>query len=158
MLFRSNEVRIKIARIFNTFGPRMRPDDGRVISNFIVQALQGKDITIYGDGSQTRSFIYVDDLVDGLIKLMNSDDSITGPINLGNPNEHSIIQLANTIIRLTESSSKLSFHSKPVDDPLQRKPSIDLAKELLNGWGPSELLEDGLMRTIDYFKNELSLK
>lgn len=150
-----NDVRIKIARIFNTYGPRMRPDDGRVISNFIVQALQGKDITIYGDGSQTRSFIYVDELVDGLIRLMNSDDSIIGPVNLGNPNEYSIIQLANTIIRLIGSSSKLSFHAKPVDDPIQRQPNIDLAKKLLKGWYPKVSLDDGLQRTIEYFKNEL---
>lgn len=150
-----NDVRIKIARIFNTYGPRMRPDDGRVISNFIVQALQGKDITIYGDGSQTRSFIYVDELVDGLIRLMNSDDSIIGPVNLGNPNEYSIIQLANTIIRLIGSSSKLSFHTKPVDDPIQRQPNIDLAKKLLKGWYPKVSLDDGLQRTIEYFKNEL---
>jgi UDP-glucuronate decarboxylase len=149
-------VKIKIARIFNTYGPRMSPDDGRVVSNFIVQALEGKDITIYGDGSQTRSFMYVDDLVDAMIRLMDTDESVVGPVNLGNPLEFSIVELANAVIRIIGSKSKITFHDLPEDDPIQRKPDITLAKKLLNNWEPKVNLEDGLVKTINYFKNSLS--
>lgn len=151
-----NNVRTKIARIFNTYGPRMHPNDGRVVSNFIVQALNGQDITIYGDGSQTRSFQYVDDLVNGLIKLMETPDSITGPVNIGNPDEFSIKELAEMIIDITGSKSKITFEPLPVDDPTQRKPDIIKAKEMLN-WEPKIKLEEGLIKTIDYFKKTLSL-
>ncbi len=148
---RQHKLKIKIARIFNTYGPRMHPNDGRVVSNFIVQALKGEDITIYGDGSQTRSFCYVDDLVDGLIKLMNSSDEFTGPVNLGNPVETSILELAQKVIKLTDSKSKIVSKSLPVDDPKQRQPNITLAKEKLN-WEQKVSLEDGLIKTIEYFK------
>lgn len=151
-----NNVRTKIARIFNTYGPRMHPNDGRVVSNFIVQALNGQDITIYGDGSQTRSFQYVDDLVNGLIKLMETPDSITGPVNIGNPDEFSIKELAEMIIDITGSKSKITFEPLPADDPTQRKPDIIKAKEMLN-WEPKIKLEEGLIKTIDYFKKTLSL-
>ena len=151
-----NNVRIKIARIFNTYGPRMHPHDGRVVSNFIVQALNGKDITIYGDGSQTRSFQYVDDLIDGIIKLMETPDSITGPINIGNPDEFSIKELAEKIIEITGSESNITFEPLPTDDPTKRKPNISKAKEILK-WEPKIKLEEGLVKTIEYFKKTLSL-
>jgi UDP-glucuronate decarboxylase len=146
-----NGVRIKILRIFNTYGPRMHPNDGRVVSNFIVQALQNKDITLYGDGSQTRSFQYVDDLVEGMIRLMASPDSFTGPVNIGNPGEFTILQLAQRIIELTKSSSKLIHLPLPQDDPIQRQPDISLAKSAL-GWEPKVPLDEGLTKTIAYFR------
>jgi UDP-glucuronate decarboxylase len=149
--FRQNEVRIKILRIFNTYGPRMHPNDGRVVSNFIVQALKGEDITVYGDGSQTRSFCYVDDMVDGMIKFMETPDALIGPVNIGNPDEFTILELANTVIRLTGSSSKVIYNSLPEDDPMQRRPDITLAKKELN-WTPKVNLEQGLIKTIDFFK------
>ncbi len=151
-----NNVRIKIIRIFNTYGPKMHPNDGRVVSNFIVQALQNQDITIYGDGSQTRSFQYVDDLVEGMIRLMETADDFVGPVNVGNPGEFTIKQLAEMVIRQTGSKSKLVYLPLPQDDPIQRQPNIDLAKEKL-GWKPVVPLEDGLGRTIAYFKNKLKL-
>jgi UDP-glucuronate decarboxylase len=147
-----NDVQIKIARIFNTYGPNMRPDDGRVVSNFIIQALNEKDITIYGDGKQTRSFQYIDDLVEGLIRLMNSGSSFIGPVNIGNPNEFTMIELAESIIRITESKSKITYHPLPEDDPMQRKPDISLAKKVLYNWEPKIQLEEGLLHTIKYFK------
>ncbi|MFP4018213.1 MAG: UDP-glucuronic acid decarboxylase family protein [Bacteroidales bacterium] len=149
-----NKVNIRIARIFNTYGPRMSLNDGRVISNFIVQALKGESITIFGKGTQTRSFQYVDDLVDALIKLMNTDDSNTQPINIGNPGEYTILQLAEKIIQMTDSTSKLSFHPLPENDPIQRQPDISKAENIL-GWKPTINLEDGLSKTIEYFKNEI---
>jgi UDP-glucuronate decarboxylase len=152
---RMNNVKIKIIRIFNTYGPKMHPNDGRVISNFIVQALQHKDITIYGDGLQTRSFQYVDDLIEGMIKMMNSDDNFTGPVNIGNPHEFTILELAEKVIDLTHSRSQIVFHSLPQDDPKQRKPDITLAKERLN-WEPTIELEKGLVKTIDYFRKIVS--
>ena len=154
---REKNVKIKVARIFNTYGPNMQINDGRVVSNLIVQALQGDDITIYGDGSQTRSFCYVDDLVNGLIALMNSDDNVTGPINLGNPGEFTILELANVIIRLTESSSKLVFKTLPSDDPKQRQPDISKAKAQLN-WAPTVALNEGLTKAIRYFQQALNLQ
>jgi len=147
-----NKVRIKISRIFNTYGPRMSSDDGRVISNFIVQALKGNDITIFGDGTHTRSFQYVDDLIDGLIKLMDTPDTFTGPVNLGNPIEMSVNDLAQTIIRITGSKSKIICLPLPEDDPKQRRPDIALAKKVLN-WEPTVDLEDGLGKTIEYFRD-----
>jgi UDP-glucuronate decarboxylase len=153
---RQNGVRIKIARIFNTYGPRMHPDDGRVVSNFIVQALKGKDITVFGDGKQTRSFCYVDDLVKALILLMESHEKVTGPINLGNPREFTILELAEKVLKLTGSNSKIVFEPLPQDDPMQRQPDITLAKSTL-GWQPTINLEEGLKPTIDYFKNTLNL-
>jgi UDP-glucuronate decarboxylase len=147
---RQHKLRIKVARIFNTYGPRMHPNDGRVVSNFIVQALQGKDITIYGDGSQTRSFCYVDDLVDVLIRLMNSKDAFTGPVNTGNPGEFTIKELAEHVITLTGSNSKLIFKPLPSDDPKQRQPNIELARKEL-GWEPKVPLKEGLIKTIAYF-------
>jgi len=149
-----NNVRIKIIRIFNTYGPRMHPNDGRVVSNFIVQALQGNDLTIYGDGSQTRSFCYVDDLIDGMIRMMNTGDDFTGPVNIGNPNEFTIRELAETVIRLTGSKGKLVFNPLPPDDPTQRQPDITLARKEL-GWEPRVQLEAGLEKTIAYFKSIL---
>ena len=149
---RQHSVDIKVVRIFNTYGPNMRGDDGRVVSNFIIQALKGEDITIYGDGSQTRSFCYVDDLVDGLIKMMNSRDGFTGPVNLGNPGEFTMLELANKVIELTGSKSKIIYLPLPQDDPTQRKPVIDLAKKELN-WQPHIPLEEGLKKTINHFKN-----
>ncbi|WP_455639395.1 UDP-glucuronic acid decarboxylase family protein [Parabacteroides sp.] len=149
---RQNKVDIKIIRIFNTYGPRMRPDDGRVVSNFIMQALKGEDITIYGDGMQTRSFQYIDDLVEGMVRMMASED-FTGPVNLGNPREFTMIELAELVIKMTNSSSKLIFTPLPSDDPKQRKPNISLAKEKLNGWEPTIRLEEGLVETIKYFKS-----
>ncbi|MCK9325281.1 MAG: SDR family oxidoreductase [Bacteroidales bacterium] len=147
-----NQVRIKIVRIFNTYGPRMHPQDGRVVSNFIIQALKGEDITIYGDGKQTRSFQYIDDLVEGLIRMMNTPDDFIGPVNIGNPSEFTIQELANTIIRLTNSKSGLTYLPLPEDDPIQRKPDITLAKKILNNWNPTISLEAGLIKTINYFK------
>ncbi len=149
---RQHELKIKVARIFNTYGPRMHPNDGRVVSNFIVQALRGEDITVYGDGSQTRSFCYVDDLVDGLIRLMNSPNDFTGPVNLGNPNEFSILNLAEKVIKLTGSKSKVTFNPLPQDDPMQRKPDISVAKNVLGWWEPTTLLEEGLKKTIEFFR------
>jgi UDP-glucuronate decarboxylase len=152
--FRQHKLRIKVARIFNTYGPRMHPDDGRVVSNFIMQALKNKPITIYGNGSQTRSFCFVDDLVEAFVRLMNTDDAVTGPVNLGNPREFTIKQLAETIIDLTGSRSTLDYKPLPEDDPQQRRPDIDLAKELL-AWEPSIQLKDGLQETIQYFADML---
>lgn len=149
---RQHGIKIKVARIFNTYGPNMHPDDGRVISNFILQALRNEPITIYGDGSQTRSFCYVDDMVDGLIRLMNSPDDFTGPVNLGNPDEISILELAEKIIQMTGSKSKITFKPLPADDPKQRQPLIELAKEKL-GWTPEVPLEEGLKKTIAYFED-----
>ncbi|MDA3905306.1 MAG: SDR family oxidoreductase [Bacteroidales bacterium] len=146
-----NKVRIKVARIFNTYGTRMHPNDGRVVSNFIMQALLGNDITIYGDGSQSRSFQYIDDLVEGLIRLMNTREDFTGPVNIGNPNEFTIGELAKKVIEMTETTSKIIYNDLPSDDPLQRQPDITLAKKELN-WEPSIQLEEGLEKTIDYFK------
>lgn len=148
--WRQHRLRIKVARIFNTYGPRMHPNDGRVVSNFIVQALKGEDITLYGDGAQTRSFCYVDDLVDGLIRLMNTDDEVTGPINLGNPVEFTMRQLAELVVELTGSKSDLVHRPLPSDDPRQRQPDITLAKQVLD-WTPTAPLKVGLMRTIEYF-------
>jgi UDP-glucuronate decarboxylase len=149
---RQHGVRIKVARIFNTYGPRMHPNDGRVVSNFILQALRNKPITIYGDGSQTRSFCYVDDMIEGLIRLMNTPDSFTGPVNLGNPEEVSILELAETIIELIGSKSQLVFMPLPQDDPKRRCPDITLAKTVLQ-WEPRTPLREGLKKTIDYFDN-----
>lgn len=151
---RQNNVKIKIVRIFNTYGTRMHPNDGRVVSNFIVQALQNKDITVYGNGQQTRSFQYVDDLVEGMIKMMASRDEFTGPVNIGNPDEFTIMELAETVIRLTGSKSKIVKMPLPPDDPLQRQPDITLAKKEL-GWSPLIGLEEGLSKTIDYFKSTI---
>ena len=148
---RQNNVDIKVMRIFNTYGPNMHPNDGRVVSNFIVQALKGQDITVYGDGSQTRSFCYVDDLIEGMVRLMNSREGFTGPVNIGNPGEFTIKQLAEMVIDLTGSRSRIIYEPLPSDDPLQRKPVIDLAKKEL-GWEPTISLEEGLKKTIEYFK------
>ena len=148
---RQNDVDIKVIRIFNTYGPNMNTHDGRVVSNFIVQALQGEDITIYGDGTQTRSFCYVDDLVEGMIRMMNSRDGFTGPVNLGNPGEFTMLELAEKVISLTGSLSKIVHKELPQDDPTQRKPVIELAKKELD-WEPSIALEEGLKRTIEYFR------
>lgn len=152
--YRQNKVRIKVIRIFNTYGPNMHPNDGRVVSNFIVQALKGNDITIYGDGSQTRSFCYCDDLIRGMIAMMNTDDSITGPINLGNPHEFTIKQLAELVIELTGSKSKIIYEPLPSDDPTQRQPIITKAKEILH-WEPTVQLREGLVKTIEYFDKKL---
>nr|WP_321509816.1 UDP-glucuronic acid decarboxylase family protein [uncultured Hyphomonas sp.] len=152
---RQHNVKIKVARIFNTYGPRMHPNDGRVVSNFIVQALRGEDITLYGDGQQTRSFCYVSDLVDGLIRLMNSDDDVTGPINLGNPGEFTMRQLAETVLELTGSKSGIVNRPLPSDDPRQRQPDISKAKSAL-GWEPTIPLAEGLKPTIEYFRNEIA--
>jgi UDP-glucuronate decarboxylase len=149
--YKQNKVRIKIIRIFNTYGPRMHPHDGRVVSNFIVQALQNQDITIYGDGQQTRSFQYVDDLIEGMIRMMASGEEFTGPVNIGNPNEFTILELAGKVIQLTGSKSKIVQMPLPPDDPAQRQPDISLAKKEL-GWSPKIQLEEGLTRTIDYFR------
>jgi len=151
---RQHQLRIRVVRIFNTYGPRMAADDGRVVSNFIVQALQGKDLTVYGEGSQTRSFCYADDLVEGFIRLMNADDTVTGPVNIGNPGEFTMLELAERVLRLTGSQSKLIHFPLPEDDPKQRRPDISKAKELL-GWAPTVALEEGLARTIAYFKTVL---
>ena len=152
--YRQNRLQVKVARIFNTYGPRMHPNDGRVVSNFIVQALTGEDITIFGDGSQTRSFCYVNDLIDGLVRLMNTADDFTGPVNLGNPAELSILDLAERIIGLTESSSKVVHKPLPADDPTRRRPDITLARQAL-GWEPDFDLDEGLGRTIAYFRELL---
>ena len=149
---RQHKLDIKVVRIFNTYGPRMHPNDGRVVSNFIVQALNGQDITVYGDGSQTRSFCYVDDLVDGIFRMMNVNSSFTGPVNLGNPVEFTVLELAKLVIELTDSKSKTIFKDLPQDDPEKRKPDISLAKDKLD-WQPSIELEEGLLRTIHYFKS-----
>ena len=154
---RQNNVKIKVVRIFNTYGPHMHPNDGRVVSNFIVQALKGEDITIYGDGLQTRSFCYCDDLVRGLIQMMNTDDSITGPINLGNPNEFTIKQLAELVIELTGTKSKIMYQPATQDDPQQRQPVIDKAKAILN-WEPTIQLREGLEKTIEYFREIVGTK
>ena len=151
---RQNNVRIKVIRIFNTYGPNMHPNDGRVVSNFIVQALKGKDITIYGDGSQTRSFCYCDDLIRGMIAMMATPDEITGPINLGNPHEFTIKQLAELVIELTGSKSQIIYEPLPSDDPTQRQPIIDKAKAIL-GWEPTVQLREGLIKTIEYFDRKL---
>lgn len=151
---RQHGLEIKVARIFNTYGPRMHHADGRVVSNFIVQALSGRDITIYGDGSQTRSFCYVDDLVEGFLRLMATDEDVTGPVNLGNPREFTIAELAEQVVALTGSGSKIVYEPLPQDDPKQRRPDIGLAKSTL-GWEPSVQLEDGLVRTVDYFTDVL---
>jgi len=151
-----NGVRIKLMRIFNTYGPRMHPNDGRVVSNFIVQALQNHDITIYGDGMQTRSFQYVDDLLEGMMRLMATDDSFVGPVNIGNPGEFTIKELAEKVIQLTNSKSKIIYLPLPADDPMQRKPDISLAKEKLD-WEPKVKLDKGLLKTISYFKSTLNL-
>jgi UDP-glucuronate decarboxylase len=153
--YRQHRLEIKVARIFNTYGPRMRLDDGRVVSNFIVQALRGQDLTIYGDGSQTRSFCYVDDLIGALIGLMQTAPAITGPVNLGNPGEFSMLELAELVLGLTGSKSKLVFHPLPADDPVQRCPDIGLAREVL-GWAPKVDLADGLRETIRYFREVLA--
>ncbi len=152
--YRQHKTRIRVARIFNTYGPRMLPNDGRVVSNFIVQALQGHDITIYGKGDQTRSFCYVDDLLEGFLKLMAAPDSITGPVNLGNPVENTILELAEQIIRLSKSSSKIVYKPLPQDDPTRRRPDISNARDNLK-WEPKTVLEDGLTRTIHYFRTLL---
>ena len=149
--YRQHQLEIKVMRIFNTYGPNMHPNDGRVVSNFIMQALQNKNITIYGTGAQTRSFCYVDDLIEGMVSLMNTSKEITGPINIGNPNEFTILQLAETVIKLTNSKSKIIFEPLPQDDPMQRKPDITLAQNVLN-WNPTIQLEEGLLKTIQYFK------
>ncbi|CAN5673478.1 SDR family oxidoreductase [soil metagenome] len=152
---RQHKLRVKVARIFNTYGPRMQASDGRVVSNFIVQALRGEAITVYGDGSQTRSFCYVSDLIDALVRLMNTDDAFTGPVNTGNPGEFTMLELAEAVIRLTNSSSEMIFLPLPQDDPRQRRPDITLAKEAL-GWEPRVKLEEGLTKTIAYFAQTLA--
>ncbi len=154
---RQNNVKIKVVRIFNTYGPRMHPNDGRVISNFIVQALKGENITIYGDGSQTRSFCYCDDLIKGMMAMMETPENILGPINIGNPGEFTIRELAEIVIELTGSKSKISYMPQIEDDPMQRKPVIDKARNIL-GWEPSIQLKEGLIKTIEYFEKELSGK
>ncbi len=151
---RQNSVEIRIVRIFNTYGPRMHPNDGRVVSNFIVQALKGEDITIYGDGTQTRSFCYVDDLIEGFVRLMNQN-AVTGPINIGNPGEFTMLQLAELTLKLTGSKSKIVHRALPGDDPKQRRPDITLAQKHLNNWAPTVELEQGLARTITYFRTQV---
>lgn len=148
-------VHTKVVRLFNTYGPRMRPDDGRVISNFIVQALRGEDLTVYGDGSQTRSFCYVDDLVPAMVRMMETTDNITGPVNLGNPHEFTILELARKVVALTGARSRIAFRPLPADDPKQRRPDITLAQQLLGGWEPEVMLDAGLPRTVDYFRSIL---
>jgi UDP-glucuronate decarboxylase len=152
--YRQHKLDIKVARIFNTYGPRMHPNDGRVVSNFVVQALRGEPITVYGKGDQTRSFCYVDDLIDGLVRLMGAERSFTGPVNLGNPDEFTILELAEQVIRLTKSKSRIRFKPLPQDDPRQRQPDIALARKKLK-WGPTVKLEDGLKETIRYFRGVL---
>jgi UDP-glucuronate decarboxylase len=152
--YRQHKLDIKVVRIFNTYGPRMHPNDGRVVSNFIMQALQGKDITIYGDGQQTRSFCYVDDLIDAMVRMMNSPEGFVGPVNIGNPCEFTMLELAESVLKLTGSKSKLIFQPLPQDDPKQRQPNIELAKISL-GWEPKVNLEDGLRETVDYFMDIL---
>jgi UDP-glucuronate decarboxylase len=148
---RQHKISIRVVRIFNTYGPRMHPNDGRVVSNFIIQALNNQDITVFGEGTQSRSFCFVDDLIDGMIRMMNAPDDFVGPVNIGNPNEFSILELANKVIALTGSTSKIVYLPLPEDDPLQRQPNIDLAKKRL-GWEPKTQLEEGLKRTVEYFK------
>lgn len=155
---RQNRVRIKIIRIFNTYGPRMNPEDGRVVSNFIVQALRGNDLTIYGNGSQTRSFQYVSDLVEAMVRMIGADDDFTGPVNIGNPVEFTMLELAEKIIAITGSKSKIVHMPLPSDDPRQRKPDITLAAEKLDGWHPEIMLDDGLRRTIEYFDQVIAKK
>jgi UDP-glucuronate decarboxylase len=152
--YRQHRLRIKVARIFNTYGPRMLSNDGRVVSSFIVQALTGKALTVFGDGSQTRSFCYVDDLVDGLVALMNTDDDVTGPINLGNPTEFTMLELATKVLEIVGADSEVQHEPLPADDPVRRKPNIDQAREVLN-WSPSVPLDRGLTRTVDYFRQRL---
>jgi UDP-glucuronate decarboxylase len=152
--YRQHNLDIKVVRIFNTYGPRMQPDDGRVVSNFIVQALRGEDITIYGDGQQSRSFCYVDDLIDGIIRMMDSEKGLTGPVNLGNPNEFTMLELAERVLSIVGSKSKLVHKPLPVDDPQQRQPDISVANDEL-GWSPSVQLEDGLKKTVEYFRTLL---
>jgi UDP-glucuronate decarboxylase len=154
---RQHKIRIRVVRIFNTYGPRMHPNDGRVVSNFIIQALNNQDITVFGNGGQTRSFCFVDDLIDGLIRMMSAPDNFTGPVNIGNPYEFSILELAKKVIDLTGSTSKIIYFPLPEDDPLQRQPNIDKAKEWL-GWEPKTQLSEGLEQTIDYFKNYVMRK
>ncbi len=151
---RQHRIRIRVVRIFNTYGPRMHPNDGRVVSNFILQALNNRDITVFGDGSQTRSFCFVDDMIEGFICMMGAADDFTGPVNIGNPNEFSILELAEKVIALTGSTAKIVYQPLPEDDPMQRQPNITLAKEQL-GWEPNTQLEEGLKRTIEYFKESL---
>ena len=151
--YRQHKLQIKVVRIFNTYGPRMHPNDGRVVSNFIMQALRGEDITIYGDGSQTRSFCYVDDLLEAMTRAMNTTDDFTGPVNIGNPTEFSMLQLASLVIELTKSKSKVIFRPLPSDDPKQRRPDISLAHRVLAGWEPKIELREGLMKTIEYFED-----
>ena len=153
---RQHNMDIKVVRIFNTYGPRMHPNDGRVVSNFIVQALRGDDITIYGDGSQSRSFCYVDDMIEGFVRMMDSESGFTGPVNMGNPDEFTMLELAENVLRLVGSQSKLTFKPLPMDDPRQRQPDIALAKNIL-GWEPSVRLEDGLKETIAYFRKVLDV-
>ncbi len=153
--YRQHALPIKVARIFNTYGPKMQPDDGRVVSNFIVQALQGEPLTVFGDGSQTRSFCYIDDMVDGLISLMNSPREVTGPINLGNPGEFTMLELAKQVMALTDSDCELTHLPLPADDPVRRKPDISRAREVL-GWEPAVPLSEGLARTVDYFRDVLN--
>jgi UDP-glucuronate decarboxylase len=153
---RQHGLEIKVVRIFNTYGPRMHPQDGRVVSNFICQALRGEDITIYGDGSQTRSFCYVSDLIEGFVRLMNTDKSVTGPVNIGNPGEFTILELAEQVIELTGSNSKIIHKPLPVDDPKRRRPDITLAKKLLD-WEPTVPLREGLARTVEHFRQELGV-
>lgn len=153
---RQNSVKIKIIRIFNTYGPRMHPNDGRVVSNFIVQALTGQPITIFGDGTQTRSFQYVDDLIEGMVRMINTGNDIIGPVNLGNPNEFSMLELAREVLDITGSSSKIIHKPLPQDDPTQRKPDISLAQEILDGWEPRVQLRNGLRLTVEYFDKLLS--
>ena len=148
---RENKVDIRVVRIFNTYGPRMHPNDGRVVSNFVVQALKGEPITIYGDGQQTRSFCYIDDLIDGVVRLMDAPDDVTGPMNLGNPGEFSIAQLADLVVKMTGAKSKIEFRPLPEDDPMQRCPDIGFAKRAL-GWEPTVALAQGLEKTIAYFR------
>jgi UDP-glucuronate decarboxylase len=149
---RQNKVRVKIVRIFNTYGPRMNPDDGRVVSNFIVQAIHGKNLTVYGDGSQSRSFQYIDDLLLGMMRMMGTKDDVTGPVNIGNPKEFTIKELAELVIKMTGSKSKIIYKPLPQDDPVQRQPDISLANRLLDDWKPATELEEGLQKTIDYFR------
>jgi UDP-glucuronate decarboxylase len=153
---RQHNTDIKVIRIFNTYGPRMHPNDGRVVSNFIVQAIRGENITIYGTGAQTRSFCYVDDLVEGMLRMMDTEAGFTGPINIGNPGEFTMLELAEKVISLVGSKSKLTFMPLPQDDPKQRKPIIELAKAKLGGWEPKVKLEDGLKETIAYFRKTLA--
>ena len=155
---RQHDLDIKVVRIFNTYGPRMHPQDGRVVSNFIMQALRGEDITIFGDGKQTRSFCYVDDLIDGFVKFMNTEKGFTGPMNLGNPGEFSMLELAENVLDIIGSKSQIAFHDLPQDDPKQRRPDISLAQEKLEDWAPRTPLREGLTKTIEYFDGLLKSK